>query len=139
MPEVLRLVIKDWQKKPRTNVKYLLTIDGVTSEGWTDGEGKIARPIPPNAQAGHLLVGDVTKDEELQEFDLVLGDLDPIESISGVQQRLRNLGFDPGPIDGQMGPLTSEAIAKFQALCEMEVTGELDDATRQRLKSDHRS
>lgn len=139
MPEVLRLVIEDEQKRPRANVKYLLTIDGVTSEGWTDGEGKIIRPIPPNAQAGHLVVGDATKDEELQEFDLVLGDLDPVETMTGVQQRLRNLGFDPGPIDGEMGPLTSEAIAKFQALCEMEVTGELDDATRQRLKSDHRS
>jgi hypothetical protein len=138
-PEMLKLVLEDEQKKPRANVKYLLTIDSVTHEGRTDGEGRISRPIPPNAQSGLLVVGEPTDDEEPQEFHLVLGDLDPVESVTGIQQRLRNLGYDPGPIDGEIGPLTREAIAKYQEQCGMEPGGELDDATRKRLEGDHLS
>ena len=32
-----------------------------------------------------------------------------------IQRRLKELGFDPGPIDGMIGRLTTAAVAKFQA------------------------
>lgn len=37
------------------------------------------------------------------------------EPVSQMQQRLKDLGFDPGPIDGQWGPLTDAALRAFQA------------------------
>jgi peptidoglycan hydrolase-like protein with peptidoglycan-binding domain len=39
------------------------------------------------------------------------------------QESLKKLGFDPGPIDGQMGPKTQAAIKAFQAANGLEVDG----------------
>jgi len=63
------------------------------------------------------------------------------DGISGVQMRLLNLGYDPGPIDGIAGPLTRAALLQFQ-IFEMKrgpeaATGELDADTRQALLSKH--
>ena len=35
-------------------------------------------------------------------------------SVLDLQRRLKSRGFDPGPLDGRMGPLTNAAIAKAQ-------------------------
>jgi hypothetical protein len=54
-------------------------------------------------------------------FKLSIGRLDPIhgnapdaECTAGVQQRLNNLGFDAGAVDGICGPRTRSAIKRFQ-------------------------
>ncbi len=36
------------------------------------------------------------------------------ELVVGIQTELRNLGYDPGPIDGIMGPRTAVAISRYQ-------------------------
>ena len=41
----------------------------------------------------------------------------PVSYLGGVQQRLKQLGFDPGPTDGNMGPRTEAAVRKFQHSC----------------------
>jgi hypothetical protein len=40
----------------------------------------------------------------------------PIDRMAGVQQRLKELGFDPGPIDGICGPRTKKAVRDFQQI-----------------------
>jgi peptidoglycan hydrolase-like protein with peptidoglycan-binding domain len=49
-----------------------------------------------------------------------------------VQQALRRLGYDPGPVDGVLGPLTRAAIRRFQQAIGAEPTGSLtaDEASR---------
>ena len=37
------------------------------------------------------------------------------EQVQGVQMRLRNAGFDPGPIDGVLGPKTKSALDQYRA------------------------
>ena len=49
------------------------------------------------------------------------------------QQALKTQGFDPGPIDGRMGPRTSAAISDYQRKNDLPVTGMLDEATMQKL------
>jgi hypothetical protein len=44
------------------------------------------------------------------------------------QRLLAELGFDPGPIDGIMGPRTRAAIEAFQAAQSIEVTGRMSRA-----------
>lgn len=48
------------------------------------------------------------------------------ELIARVQRKLKRLGYDPGPIDGQLGPSTRAALRKFQRANNMEPTGEIE-------------
>jgi len=40
------------------------------------------------------------------------------DEIRFVQARMKVVGFDPGPVDGVMGPKTKTALRRFQAACE---------------------
>ena len=42
-----------------------------------------------------------------------------------VQEGLTALGYDPGPVDGAVGPMTRDAIRAFQGARAMAVTGEV--------------
>ena len=50
-----------------------------------------------------------------------------------VQRRLKELGHDPGPIDGRLGPQTQAALKAFQADYGLAATGEIDTETRAAL------
>jgi len=50
-------------------------------------------------------------------------------SIRDAQRTLRELGYDPGPIDGTVGGKTSAALKLFQADSGLPVTGQLDVET----------
>jgi Putative peptidoglycan binding domain len=53
--------------------------------------------------------------------------------VRSAQQALQDRGFDPGPIDGVMGPRTGAAVRDFQQKENLTVTGQLDAETRARL------
>ena len=53
--------------------------------------------------------------------------------IGQAQDRLKAAGFDPGPLDGVLGPRTKEALRRYQASQGLPATGVLDEATRQAL------
>ncbi len=46
--------------------------------------------------------------------------------IAKAQRLLRDLGYQPGPADGLMGPRTRDAISDFQRTAGMSVTGAVD-------------
>lgn len=109
--------------RPRAAVKYELEIDGVVKRGVTDGNGFVNQEIPAGARRGRLLVGEgSTKDV----YDLLLGELDPLDTEEGVRGRLVDLGFEAENL--------SDAISAFQQREKLEVTGEANDVTRNRLK-----
>lgn len=53
--------------------------------------------------------------------------------IRQAQERLKAAGFDPGPIDGLLGPRTKTALRQYQAAQGLPTTGVLDAATRKAL------
>jgi Putative peptidoglycan binding domain len=53
--------------------------------------------------------------------------------IRQVQARLTQMGFDPGPLDGRLGPKTDAALRQFQAASGLPVNGRLERATRRAL------
>ena len=53
--------------------------------------------------------------------------------VREAQRALRDLGYDPGPIDGLFGPRTRTALAKYQTSERLPVTGDLDAITLERL------
>ena len=56
------------------------------------------------------------------------GDL-PRERVRRAQERLAAAGFDPGPVDGAMGPRTRAALRAFQEARGLDPTGEPDGPT----------
>jgi hypothetical protein len=55
------------------------------------------------------------------------------KQVRRAQTLLRDAGFDPGPIDGVLGPATKAALQRYQTVQGLPVTGELDDTTRKAL------
>lgn len=49
------------------------------------------------------------------------------------QEALKTNGFNPGPVDGRMGPRTRAAVSDYQRKNDLPVTGMLDDATMAKL------
>ena len=72
-----------------------------------------------NAAAG----GPVSVPEERRAS----GDMD--SRVARVQRALNDRGFNAGPVDGQMGPSTVDALRRFQAAAGLPVTGSADSQT----------
>ena len=133
VPAKFKLQMKK-NDKPRANLAYTLSIDNTTFEGTTDGDGWIEHSIPPGAQKGRLELDDGKEDYELN-----LGYLDPVDQIEGVQQRLKNLGYYTGEIDGVHGDKTRTAIQFYQQENDISVSGKIDAALKDSLHSGHGS
>jgi DNA-binding NarL/FixJ family response regulator/peptidoglycan hydrolase-like protein with peptidoglycan-binding domain len=54
-------------------------------------------------------------------------------SVRALQRRLARLGLAPGPIDGRYGPLTTQAVERFQAAHRLPVDGVVGPRTRSAL------
>jgi Putative peptidoglycan binding domain len=62
------------------------------------------------------------------------GAIDPVNrDLMRVQRRLKELGHDPGPIDGRLGVQTKAALKAFQTDYGLAATGEIDAETRAAL------
>lgn len=121
--------------EPRAKVRYVLKLDGQLIEGETDSEGRLEVSIPPGAVQGRLIIEPGTRNEE--DIPLMLGYLNPITEVSGIKQRLENLGFACGTTDDEPSDALTSAICAFQEKHGLEVTGEMDDETRDQLEEAH--
>jgi hypothetical protein len=115
--------------EPRANEAYELIFDEQTLSGTTDGDGWIDQTIPASATRATLSLMD---GKEL--YELMLGHLDPHDTPSGIQQRLRALGFYFGKVDEDVGVHTQAALRRFQTKQGLSVTGEADEATVNALR-----
>lgn len=131
VPAKLRLRFVEFQE-PRGNEDYTIEIDGTIQKGVTSGDGSLEVSLPPNAEKAVVLLGP---DQDRFEFDI--GQVDPIESISGVQARLNNLHYHCGSNDGMLGPMTRRALKQFQGEHGLPETGEMNEETRSKLKDMH--
>ena len=117
VPAKFRMQFLDRDGQPRAGMPWSLTIGARSWSGTTDGDGRLDIFVPNDARRGVLQLGE---DEEL---DLDFGGMDPLDSPTGVQKRLGNLGF--------------ATLRDFQQHTGLPVTGELDDATRAKLQELH--
>lgn len=135
VPEKLNLQFKAGAVA-RGGIPYRLTIDGVSKQGKLDGEGKLSEFLPPNAKTGTLILEDPAGAEE---YELQLRHLNPVESVEGLQARLKNLGLYEGDIDGDLGPETVAAMNALQRRFGLPVTETPDAATRDAIVKAHQS
>lgn len=127
----------------RSAAAYELEFDqGTTLTGETDGEGFVDQPMPLAAKTAILRImstmpsgpGGADADAEPEEFELVLGHLDPHLEPTGVQARLRGLGYYFGEVDGDLGLQSRAALKRFQTAQGLTVSGQADDATTTALR-----
>lgn len=121
--------------EPRKDVPFILEIDGESTSGTSDSDGVIEMSIPETARKGKLTLNPGTEAEEV--IALRLGTVDPASEVSGAQQRLANLMMYHGAIDGQDNAELRTALKYFQQLNDLEVTGEIDQTTRDKLLEVH--
>jgi putative exosortase-associated protein (TIGR04073 family) len=57
--------------------------------------------------------------------------------VRDVQQRLSDMGYQPGPVDGVIGPKTRAAVRAFQKDNDLHQTGRLDHDTLAAMNSAH--
>src|SRR5579859_5901206 len=101
----IRLVVLDAAGHPVAGAPYTLAIGDSTRAGVTDGAGVVECTVPLDAEQGTLVANG-------HAWPLRIGHLDPVDEtpdggVTGIQARLRNLGYDPGRIDGRLGPRTT--------------------------------
>lgn len=115
----------------RAAERYTLTFGDQVIHGTTDGEGRIEHFIPGETRSATLML---SKGKEV--YAIALGQLDPIDQLSGIQQRLSNLGYACAA-SNELDDETHDALARFQAQQKLPVSGEPDAATRARLQELH--
>jgi N-acetylmuramoyl-L-alanine amidase len=134
VPETLRVIF--WARgqalrNKECTVKFAGSDQGIRTLS-TDGEGMLTLPVPPNVREVTVTIAETG-----DTFDLSIGHLDPIDTNIGVKKRLRNIGLLPGDQFTDSNELDDDAaaaIAKFQADHDLPASGQLDDATRNKLK-----
>ena len=114
----------------RGDEAYALELDdGTRIEAQTDGDGWVDQPIRHSTRKAKLILRDGAEVHNLE-----IGHLDPHDEATGVQSRLRGLGYYFGAVDGDVGVKTAAALRRFQRAQGLEETGELDDATATALR-----
>lgn len=133
----LALTLLDHAGEPIGGEPYELQVEGEPARTGkqTDGEGKLKESIPAGKTKAVLTIRG-------RALELRLGHINPLrdvpdDDISGVQGRLKNLGYHVAAADGAHKPASAAAIALFQADEDVDVTGELDDATLAKLEERH--
>jgi N-acetylmuramoyl-L-alanine amidase len=123
------------QGEPSANQPFTVEADGEPFKGQTDDKGIATHLLPANVKSAVLCING-------GRMVLDLGHLNPLdaaedEGVSGAQARLKNLGYLPGAIDGQLGPKTAAALGAFQRDRELDETGDLNQETLRALKEGH--
>ena len=109
--ETLELIIRDANDKPLANTDYVIRLGAFEKPGKTDGKGKLKETLSTallDIEQPKLVIAG-------QTLPLAIGHLDPADSLSGAQGRLRNLGYYEGDVDGELNPGTRDALFDFQS------------------------
>lgn len=115
--------------QPRANEDYVVNVNGKLINGKTDAGGLVEQSIPGNASTVTLILNG---GKEKMNFNV--GNLDPVDEVSDVKQRLNNLGFNCGAEDSEVNEALSAALSKFQAKYKLQVTGKIDDGVKAKLQ-----
>jgi hypothetical protein len=132
----LRLDVLEGHEGEGTQARYELAVDGLREplQGDVGADGRIDVRIPADTPQARLTLRDAQTDEILEVIELRFGALDPVDTLSGVRQRLRRLGFVCAPGSQDMDPVTEAAVRAFQRRFELEEDGIPGKQTQAKLE-----
>ncbi len=119
---------------PKADERYVLTVGNFTARGTLDSDGCLRVKVPIGEERGTLLLG---RPGHEQKYTLQIGHMDPLDEVQGIRKRLKNMGYYSGPAGESNDAATRSALARFQGVNGLQVTGEIDDATRERLRGSY--
>ena len=73
------------------------------------------------------------KKMSLKDISKVKDTAHQIKNVKDLQEALKTLGYDPGTIDGIVGPKTMQAVRKFQREQQLAVDGVAGPQTKGRM------
>lgn len=122
------------ESRALANEPYRVEGLGAPITGRSDGDGRVHLDVPVTTREVHIALP-----ERGVVIPVMVGDLDPLETLSGVRQRLVHLGYYD--LGGRPAEAEDDlaAVRRFQRDRQLPITGEVDDATRRALSEAHRS
>lgn len=133
----LHLRLLDDRHRPLKDAAYTIEAPGLFRAGVADAEGKLEEVVPGDVPKVEVYSGGRRWVVDLAGLNPASGA--PDDGISGVQGRLRNLGYGPAWADGVLGPETRAALSAFQRDHGLKVDGEVNRDTLEKLEEIHGS
>ncbi|CAN5286891.1 hypothetical protein BH10PSE17_BH10PSE17_33490 [soil metagenome] len=128
----LRIALRDFDNQPMTGMACVLVVAGRTFNLKSDGDGIVQTPIPKSATDGVLRLPELDVEHALK-----IGFLEPLDEDAGWHARLINLGYYDGQVEDADSDQIRSAVEEFQCDNQLTINGELDGATRAKLKEIH--
>ena len=132
VPVVITLLARD--NKPRANHRCIVHGLGDPFVRTTDGSGKLSLEVPVTVREVPVML------EDGSTLWLMVGDMDPIETIEGIKKRLTQLGYYTAVSfhsDDVESRRYASAVAAFQRASGVTESGTVDDDTRKALLAAH--
>jgi hypothetical protein len=133
----LRLTLVDLYEKPIANAKCVLALGSTSVNVTTDGNGMFEQVIQPTDRNGTLVIQDDQTPAGNTQLTLKVGDLDPVDQVSGQTARLNNLGYFAGDVDTPDPKAFESAVEEFQCDQSLTVDGICGPNTQAALKKVH--
>lgn len=136
----LRLRVDLSEVTSAPTVRYQITLKSGETLGGEARTGGPNRPtilrVPAKAMSGCLKIFLDSEDpEDAISIEIGLGHLCPAQETRGLQERLENLGYEVGKIDGELGPKTRASIERFRK--EFNVSGDDEESLWRALEAAH--
>ena len=141
-PLVLKLQLVREYDVPFSSMSCDLVVETQPTHLNTDAEGIIKLQIAPTARTSVLLIHDTFEVQRThvpfdRVFAISIGDLDPVDEISGQVARLASLGYFSGSFDAPDDNDLKSAIEEFQCEHGLKVDGLCGPKTQAKLKQVH--
>ncbi|MEO6002385.1 MAG: peptidoglycan-binding protein [Opitutus sp.] len=138
----LRFVVRNESDQAVANADYTLVVESDSETKKTDGAGKLEKRIQRSAKQARLRL---KSDKFATDLNLLLaiGQLDPVDKVTGQISRLNNLAYGAGevqePADDAAREQFRSAIEEFQCNEKLTVDGKCGPRTQAKLKEIHGS
>ena len=114
----------------RTDGGAVILTGAVSSIGASARASELAREVP----GVRMVKNELTYDASKRDRSSSVAPTRSQSQVMAMQQALKEKGFEPGPIDGVMGPRTASALKEFQKAKNLTMTGQMDGETAAKLE-----